>query len=285
MGWKRAVLRRVPVVRRLIGNIELLEQHCKQLAGTEKQLKSVLSQLIFSDPDAETRERVPGEDLPVPPPHLRFLVAGTEDLDWFLTRGRAGARTVRDVMDRHGINPERVEALLDFGCGCGRVLRHLTSLRQTRMHGTDVNAWAIRWCARNLPFGSFVPCSLKPPLPYADASFDLMYAFSVFTHFPQPLQRPWMAECRRVLKTGGVLLVTVMGSEYLDQFIPEEITQFRSGQLVLREPGLSGSNYCGAYHPEEYVRGTLAPDFAVLEKAPKGSHGMSPQDLYVLRKR
>lgn len=285
MGWKRAVLRRVPIVRKLVDKIEQLEDNCRQLEGNEQQLKSVLSQLIFTDPDSEKHERVRGEELPVPPPHLRYLVAGTEDLDWFLTRGRAGAQTVLDVLGRHGVRPERVESLLDFGCGCGRVLRHLAVMKRTRLHGTDVNAWAIRWCSRHLPFGSFVPCNLKPPLPYSDASFDVMYAFSVFTHFPQALQGPWMDECRRVLKPGGLLLVTFMGSEYLKEFTPAECALFQSGQLVTRESGLSGSNFCGAYHPEEYVRGVLARDFTVLEKAPNGSHGMCPQDLYVMRKR
>ena len=61
--------------------------------------------------------------LPVPPPRLRVEVAGTPGLDWFLDSGRQQAEIIRTAAARNGMPLGSTGALLDFGCGCGRVLR------------------------------------------------------------------------------------------------------------------------------------------------------------------
>ena len=63
------------------------------------------------------------DGLPVPPPQLRMRVAGTPDLDWFLEGGRLGEQSIRAALGRYGVAVEELGALLDFGCGCGRVTR------------------------------------------------------------------------------------------------------------------------------------------------------------------
>ena len=68
------------------------------------------------------------DGIPTPPPTLIQLVAGTSDLDHFLSLGRAGADTVTAAFDRTEIRAGRT---LDFGCGCGRVARHLKNLTST----------------------------------------------------------------------------------------------------------------------------------------------------------
>jgi SAM-dependent methyltransferase len=49
-----------------------------------------------------------------------------------------------------------------------------------------------------------------PPLPFADNSLDLIYSMSVFTHLADTWSA-WLLELHRVLKPGGVLLVTLLG--------------------------------------------------------------------------
>ena len=90
-------------------------------------------------------------------------------------------------------------AALDFGCGCGRTLRWLTrEWRDVSWHGTDVDAEAVGWCRSHLP-GRFEVNGPMPPLPFPNASFDLVLGVSVFTHLDEPVQRGWAAELRRVL--------------------------------------------------------------------------------------
>src|SRR6185436_12648401 len=210
------------------------------------------------------------DGLPLPPAHLRILVAGTPDAGWFIEGGRLGAGSIRAVLERNGIPLEQTLPLLDFGCGCGRVLRHFASAG-AGVHGTDFNPALVDWCRRHLPFGRFSTNGLEPPLPIADGSFGLIYALSVFTHLPGPLQTAWMTELRRVLRPGGLLVITTHGTHYLGTLSPAARDRFAAGEMIIRRDDEPGENVCGAYHPESYVREQLARGFAVVDFALEGA--------------
>ena len=178
--------------------------------------------------------RAAEDGLPVPPPRLIVRVAGTADVGWFLESGRLAAESVQDALARHGRRIEELGALLDFGCGCGRVIRHWAGLDRTTVHGADANEHAIAWCRANLPFARFAANGLAPPLNHADASFDLVYALSVFTHLPEDLQHEWVRELARLLRPGGFLLLTTHGEAYRGRLTPAERAAFDAGRLVVR---------------------------------------------------
>jgi SAM-dependent methyltransferase len=223
------------------------------------------------------------DGLPIPPASLRILVAATPDIAWFLDSGRRGAESIRVTLERNGITLESALPLLDFGCGCGRVLRHFAALGGA-VHGTDFNSKLVAWCRRNLPGGHFDSNGLEPPLPFEGGRFGLVYALSVFTHLPEALQSAWMEEVRRVLRPGGHLILTTHGSRYAADLTPAEQERFASGKLVLRRDDRPGSNVCGAYHPEIYVRERLARGFTVVDLVREGASGNPWQDLWLLRK-
>jgi SAM-dependent methyltransferase len=226
----------------------------------------------------------PADGLPVPPPRLIVRVAGTADPDWFLEGGRLGAASVRGALLRHGVRLEEVGAMLDFGCGCGRVTRNWADLARTHVAGTDLSRPAVEWCRRNLPFGRFEVNELMPPLLFADESFDVVYALSVFTHLTDELQLAWRDELRRVLRRDGFLLVTTHGRSYLPRLDGDERARFERGELVVRWPDLPGTNLCSAYHPERYLRDAFADGFAFLELEAEGARGNPTQDLVLFRK-
>ena len=236
---------------------------------------------------ALSARRVPAADdgLPVPPPRLIVRVAGTPDPAWFLESGRLAAESIRDALARAGRPVEELDAMLDFGCGCGRVTRRWASLNGTAVHGSDQSADAVEWCRRNLPFASFATNRLEPPLDCGEASFDLVYALSVFTHLPEELQRRWADELERVLRPGGLLLLTVHGERYRERPTPAERAKFDAGRLVVRWEEGAGSNLCSAFHPPSYVQEGLAARFDVVEFVPEGATGNPHQDLYLLRRR
>jgi SAM-dependent methyltransferase len=230
------------------------------------------------------REGAP-DGLPLPPADLIFLVAGSADISWFLDGGARGAAAVSDALHAQHVDVGSLEAILDFGCGCGRVARHWHSLASTRVCGTDYNQRLVDWCRINLPFGGFRTNQLSPPLAYGNAEFDLVYALSVFTHLTQDLQLAWIKELARVVKPGGHLVVSTHGERYAHRLNDEERRRFASGQLVVKNDVKSpGSNTCSAYHPFEYVRDHLAGDLGVVDFRPEGAKGNPHQDLYVLRK-
>jgi SAM-dependent methyltransferase len=225
-----------------------------------------------------------GRGLPLPPPRLMHLVAASEDVSWFLEAGQRGASCLRDILGRNGVELESLGAILDFGCGAGRVLRHFETLRGPALHGTDYNPALIAWCARSLPFAGFRVNGLGGGLSYADDTFDLVYALSVFTHLTESLQAFWIRELARVVRPGGYLFITVHGEHYAPKLPPGDYERFREGQLVVIGSSREGSNDCAAFHPESYVRQTLAAGLEVVDFVPEGALGNPRQDVVLLRK-
>lgn len=224
-------------------------------------------------------------ELPLPPERLIVLVAGSPDLGWFVEGGKRAMESIRGALERNGAKLEDMQAVLDFGCGCGRVLRHCAGLQGPSLFGCDYNPELIAWSRRNLPFASFAVNDITPPLGWPDDSFDLVWALSVFTHLPEALQQHWLSELRRVLRPGGYILLTTQGAAYEASLSSEERAAFQRGKLVVRAAGAPGTNLCSAFHPEQYIRERLAPGFDLLEFVPEGASGNPHQDQILLRKR
>jgi SAM-dependent methyltransferase len=223
------------------------------------------------------------DGLPLPPPALVYAVAGHFDVQEYYESGRIHAQLLREVLGKNGFDVERLGAILDFGCGCGRVVRNWRDLPGTRVHGCDYNPTLVEWCRRSLPFAEFRVNELQPPLPYASAGFDFAYAISVFTHLTEPLQHAWMADLKRVLAPGGLLVITTKGASRLGPLDDAERERFRQGELVVQAARYVGRNLCAAYHPESYVRERLAEGFRTLDYLP-ADDGYQTQDVYLLQK-
>ena len=230
-------------------------------------------------------ERHDADGLPVPPAKLRTVIAGTPGLEWFLESGREQAAIIRGAFERHGPPLAELDRLLDFGCGCGRVVRHWSALAGPEIHGTDYNGQLVSWCETNLPFATFSVNALQPPLEYESASFDALYAISVFTHLPQDLERAWVDELSRIVRPGGLLLLTTHGNSYAGRLDPGERGHFDVGHAVVRWASVAGTNLCTTFHPEPYVRERLAPNLELVEFIPEaGTVGDPRQDLVVFKK-
>jgi SAM-dependent methyltransferase len=221
--------------------------------------------------------------LPLPPPRLRMLVSGTADVTEFLERGQLAEQSIREALARAGAPLGSHPAILDFGCGCGRVLRYWRGL-DPPVCGTDFCSPAIKWCRANLPFVEVGVNALEPPLNYGDASFDVVYALSVFTHLPVETQLAWRDELRRVLRPGGHMLLTLHGDWYIGQLKPEERSIYEAGGCVVRWPKAGGSNLCSTFHPPQFVRDRVADGWELVEHVPSETSGFFGADLIVLRK-
>jgi SAM-dependent methyltransferase len=225
----------------------------------------------------------PVAEVPVPPALLRFRVSESLSGDDFLRVGEGCARLIRE---HAGVDLVRANRVLDFGCGCGRTIRwFLASGGNAEWHGVDVDHEAIEWCQRHLQPGRFLATPAVPPLPYPPEHFDLVYCLSVFTHLNESMQDLWLAELNRVLKPGGVLLLTIYGASAIATLDAEEQRTLRTGGFVHKRSqklkGLVPDWYQTTWHSREYMVERLSAAFEDIRyrEVPDGV-----QDIIVARK-
>jgi len=221
--------------------------------------------------------------VPLPPDLFIVKVIGFPNVSLFVESGQTIAQVIETVLARHGVLINSLPSMLEFGCGCGRIMRHWNKLDKVQIYGTDYNTKMIEWCQKNISFAHFTSNELAPPLPFEGHRFDFIYAYSVFTHLSEELQGAWMRELSRVLKPGGYLLLTVSGQSFLNDLSDVEKDVFLRGDLVIRYPQISGTNHCAVFHPESYVRSELAKGFNILDYIYANTYPFVRQDLILLQ--
>ncbi len=243
----------------------------------------LLASIISNAPrNARFRREVPG----YPVPRYADAYDAYSHINWSLyrTSGIEHASILAAAIKRHV--PVGGLQVLEWGCGPGRVIRHLGEYLPDgcAIHGTDINPSTIDWCRQHLPGIRFSLNQLVPPLRYADQSMDVVIARSVFTHLSEANHLPWKQELLRVLRPGGVLLVTTSGNYLADMHLtPEERIGYSSGQLVVRSGVREGTKWYATFHSPDYMRNIFCQDVQVLEHR-QASSACFAQDLWVVRK-
>lgn len=248
-------------------------------------------------------QRRTGFELPIPPIRLRQSTGGTgANAFWFVESGREDARVLLEGMKRHAGRDLAGLDALDFGSGIGRLLSHFH--RQFRsLTATDVDETAIAWTRRTFPAVACHANDYAPPLRYGAETFDLAYSFSVWTHLSEADQITWLKELARILRPGGLALL----SAHTLAGLPENIRRHRQWQAVgqrdVRTKGIFFTNYsatgCAYATPEaaaktnprygytiqtvEQIRESWGKIFDVLEIEEAAFRKF--QTLVVLRKR
>jgi ubiquinone/menaquinone biosynthesis C-methylase UbiE len=179
--------------------------------------------------------------------------------------------------------------ILDWGCGPGRVIRHLPEVigKNCRFFGTDYNCESIEWCKTNLKTISFNLNPLSAELPYSDGFMDIIYGISVFTHLSEQMHYSWYKELTRVLKPGGIILVTTQGDNFKVKLTEPELKEYNNGNIVVRGNVKEGHRTFSAFHPEKFMKSLFRNDEILehVEKKPELGMSWLPQDLWIVRKR
>ena len=233
----------------------------------------------------QTTQQDPG-GLPVPPALMRFRVGETLDAEIHLTVGRNTVNNISHVLGSNGRSLIDFESILDFGCGCGRTLTWLRpEAKHSEIFGTDVDQESILWCQANLAGLQFSVNQPDPPLQYAEKSFDLVYAISVFTHLDQERQWRWFKELHRILRPGGWLLISLHGRSASNQLSGDDLARLVSDGFLFKTSsklnGLLPDWYHTAYHTQEYVEIALSSIFRIVAFLP-GGFGL--QDAVILER-
>jgi ubiquinone/menaquinone biosynthesis C-methylase UbiE len=113
---------------------------------------------------------------------------------------------------------QSMDAILDFGCGWGRITRiFLRDIEPNKIYGCDCTKEAISICKETNKWCNFDLNNSYPPLGYKSSMFDLIYAYSVFSHLSEDSQKAWLKEFHRILKPGGILIATTRQRDFIKQ--------------------------------------------------------------------
>lgn len=240
----------------------------------------------------------------VPPRSLRARV-GTPAVGDFVTGGREAAGELVAALDVAGVAVQELRSVLDFGCGPGRVLPHLAAMApHAECSGCDVDATAIRWAASAHPELSWAVSGFDPPLPFDAERFELVYSISVISHLDEQRADRWLAEIRRVLRPGGLALLSVHGAYAFEEFRAGRVRTAWAPQAAFEGaalaadgfafvpyvrsvwnerdlPGVEGE-YGLAFDGDEYLREHWSATFEVLAVHERAM--TSWQDIVVCRK-
>lgn len=220
----------------------------------------------------------------LPPVSLLANIQMTPFVSEYIRIGRRSAETIVRTLDAYGVGATEPRTFLDFGCGSARLLRHLRSTAW-QLHGCDIDSGAIEWAQQHLRFAKFVRNDERPPLPYAAAQFDVVTAVSLFTHFSPAEQRDWIDELARVIKRGGLLLLSTMGPSVIANFpryaTTENIERLRDGAIYIEAGETFNSN--AAFHSVRGIIDLTRDHFELLSWSEQGLDGF--QDLSVLRRK
>ncbi|MDW6020656.1 class I SAM-dependent methyltransferase [Mesorhizobium sp. BAC0120] len=211
-------------------------------------------------------QAVIAERYPVPPEELRWRSTGVRSADDFLQSSRNDLEVFdKQALGREGKSFRSFQSILDFGCGCGRLIRSLrpSCAPSATIHGTDIDPAAIKWCKENIPDASFFLGDGEPPLPFTDKSMDLIYACSVFSHLDAEHQFRWLVELQRILKPDGYLLLTFRHNCNMER-IADAAMRERIASALARDgiaftttdtwKDVFPSWYGETYHSTDYVR-------------------------------
>lgn len=172
----------------------------------------------------------------VPPADVQIRFTGTAG-DPTLREGWQFYRLVKRVLARHNAALSTTSTVLDYGCGWGRIIRFfLKDVAPERLIGIDCFDEVIEICQQTNRWCQFELVAPSPPTHIPANSVDLVYCYSVFSHLAEAAHAEWLAEFKRILKPGGILVATTRPRE----FIPG-CADVRRGDITLGRTGAAAA--------------------------------------------
>ncbi len=218
-------------------------------------------------------------------------------------------RTAREL----GLDTGRADlCMIDMGCGWGRITQtFLRDFHPQQILGIDVMPMAIEIC-----HSTRLPCRVLrvpdvPPTALPASSTDLIVAYSVFSHLSEKSHLAWVAEAARLLRPGGVLVVTTRGPSFIRiaehyrmmgesmpdfarttacsfEDAPAWLDRYQRGEFCFDAPHMSGDSgeafYGQAIVPPQYAHRSWSPYFDQVRFIAEEEHGLFDQAIIAGRK-
>ncbi len=214
---------------------------------------------------------------PIPPGWLAQAFTDRPDPEAFMKGGARTAEILAVWTAASGLQIEQANLVVDFGCGCGRVMNFLADMTTAKFVGCDLHGPAINWCKNHLRMGQFLRGTTQPPLPLGANSVDFLYAISVLTHLDEALQNAWLDEWRRIVRPGGLVVATFHGDDYVANHLAnkseykakiDDLWKANAGIAFLDNDAWAHvfpDFYQTTYHTIDYVTRVWARYFEIVE--------------------
>ncbi|MBI5886293.1 MAG: class I SAM-dependent methyltransferase [Deltaproteobacteria bacterium] len=215
-------------------------------------------------PDNETLARL----------YLKYLPDKMADPLAWDTYMREVFSKAADVIIRHKPGGR----LIDIGCGYGFFLAEMKRRGGWNLDGMDVSTTATDYAASQ---GFRITQGTLETVGYPDASFDAVTMFYVLEHVTDPAGV--LAEVRRILKPGGMLLLRVPHTTPIVQFLkvfgirnnlydpPFHLSDFSAATIkrLLEQGGFTNihTSIGGVTRPPELLKGLTTAAFGIIAEA------------------
>lgn len=228
------------------------------------------------------------------PPSGNMMDSGPNRKGVFIRQGTRMFEVIEKCILEFGFSkPIRDLTVLDFGCGNGRVALPFYFKYSKPNMCIDVDSDVVEYLKQIIPGANPSTSLYKPPLPIADQTFDVVYAISVWTHLPEELQAAWLAEISRILKEGGLALISTSSytalaerRKWLSDWRDVTDDHLKRQGFIFKAcpptPGVTGT-YGYAAHDPSWIKNKWSKWFDVRETKLSIIEGL--QDLHILVRR
>jgi ubiquinone/menaquinone biosynthesis C-methylase UbiE len=174
-----------------------------------------------------------------------------------------------------------MDAILDFGCGWGRIIRiFLRDVEPEKLYGCDCTPEIVNICREMNKWCNFDLTNYFPPTGYKSSTFDLIYAYSVFSHLSEKYNKIWLEEFYRIMKPNGILCITIRQKNFIyklkeaypympDFSIEEALKKYENDDFVYFNTGggfeLTSDFYGEAFMSKKYVERELSKFFKIID--------------------
>ena len=207
---------------------------------------------------------------------------------------------IRRIAAQKNMQFNEKTTLLDFACGYGRNIRFfLKDIYPGNLFGSDVIPDFIDICNKTFSYDKkknsleviFDKNNPLPPLRYNEKSFDIIMAYSLFSHLSEDAHLAWLNEFSRILKSEGLLFITIRQQKFLtdiqkvlisknfvsdyEKYLAEKLgndliqDSFNRGEYIYNPsgggPGLDSSFYGNTVIPDKYIHTKWTKWFDIIE--------------------
>ena len=127
-------------------------------------------------------------------------VESYETKEWFFKTGRAHIERMLDTADRILGGPDKTEAVLDFGCGVGRLLPPLAE--RFKVIAIDISPSMLKLAEKNTEV--YHNIQFHRSLHEDQSPFDFVHSFITLQHIRREQGMPIIEKMMSLLRPGGV---------------------------------------------------------------------------------